>query len=73
VTVGDPAAQLLDAARHADCVVMSTHGRTGLAHFILGSVAEKIVRHAPVPVLTLRVRPKASPARTTRREKRRAA
>jgi nucleotide-binding universal stress UspA family protein len=33
---------------------MSTHGRTGLAHLLIGSVAEKIVRHAPIPVLTLR-------------------
>jgi nucleotide-binding universal stress UspA family protein len=37
-----------------DLIVVSTHGRTGLAHFLIGSVAEKIVRHAPCPVLTLR-------------------
>lgn len=65
VTVGDPAAQLFDAARHVDSVVMSTHGRTGLTHLLLGSVAEKLVRHAPVPVLTLRVPPRR-PARRAR-------
>jgi nucleotide-binding universal stress UspA family protein len=73
VTVGDPAAQLLEAARHADCVVMSTHGRSGLAHFILGSVAEKLVRHSPVPVLTLRVQPTAARSSEKRGDKRRAA
>jgi universal stress protein A len=34
--------------------VMGTHGRTGLAHLVVGSVAERVVRHAPVPVLTIR-------------------
>lgn len=37
-----------------DIVVMATHGRPGLAHFFLGSVAEKIVRYSPVPVLTVK-------------------
>jgi nucleotide-binding universal stress UspA family protein len=40
----------------ADLVVMGTHGRTGITHFLLGSVAEKIVRTSPVPVLTVRQR-----------------
>jgi nucleotide-binding universal stress UspA family protein len=44
----------VDAARGADLIVMSTMGRTGLSHLLVGSVAEKVVRHAPVPVLTLR-------------------
>lgn len=35
-------------------IVMSTHGRTGLAHLMIGSVAERVVRHAPCPVLTVR-------------------
>jgi universal stress protein A len=35
-------------------IVMATHGYTGLKHVLLGSVAEKIVRHAPCPVLTVR-------------------
>jgi nucleotide-binding universal stress UspA family protein len=38
----------------ADVVVMGTHGRTGLAHMLLGSVAEKVVRLAPCSVLTVR-------------------
>jgi len=37
-----------------DLIVMATHGRTGLPHIIMGSVAEKIVRHSPVPVLTVK-------------------
>jgi nucleotide-binding universal stress UspA family protein len=41
-------------SRDIDLIVLSTHGRTGLAHVILGSVAESIVRTAPCPVLTVR-------------------
>jgi nucleotide-binding universal stress UspA family protein len=37
-----------------DLVVIATHGRTGLSHVLLGSVAERIVREAPCPVLTIR-------------------
>ena len=37
-----------------DLIVMATHGRTGLPHMIMGSVAEKVVRHSPVPVLTIK-------------------
>lgn len=37
-----------------DLIVIATHGRTGLSHLLIGSVAEKVVRHAPCPVLTLR-------------------
>jgi nucleotide-binding universal stress UspA family protein len=43
------------AAKHdIDLIVMATHGRTGLAHVLLGSVAEKVVRKAPCPVLTIK-------------------
>ena len=42
------------AEQQCDMIVMATHGYTGLKHVLLGSVAEKIVRHAPCPVLTLR-------------------
>jgi universal stress protein A len=37
-----------------DLIVIATHGRTGLSHVLLGSVAERIVREAPCPVLTLK-------------------
>jgi nucleotide-binding universal stress UspA family protein len=43
----------------AELIVMGTHGRTGLDHLILGSVAEKVLRQAEVPVLTLRTPAKA--------------
>jgi universal stress protein A len=47
------------AAEHAyDLIVMGTHGRSGLAHLLLGSVTEKVVRKAPCPVLTIPLREK---------------
>jgi nucleotide-binding universal stress UspA family protein len=39
---------------NVDLIVMATHGRTGLAHALLGSVAEKVVQHADIPVLTIK-------------------
>jgi universal stress protein A len=52
---GNPAAVLLEelAAGKHDLLVIGTHGRTGLSHLLLGSVAEKLVRLSPVPVLTV--------------------
>jgi nucleotide-binding universal stress UspA family protein len=54
--VGVPWEQILATISDvgADLVVMGTHGRRGAAHVLLGSVAEKIVRMSPVPVLTVR-------------------
>jgi nucleotide-binding universal stress UspA family protein len=40
-------------AGNTDLIVMGTHGRTGLAHVFIGSVAERVVRTAPCPVLTI--------------------
>ena len=56
VVSGPPAEEIVRYARDAgvDLIVLGTHGRTGLAHVLLGSVAEKIVRKAPCPVLTVR-------------------
>ncbi|RUL87665.1 universal stress protein [Tautonia sociabilis] len=53
---GDAVDEIHDyATEHGiDLIVVSTHGRTGLAHVLLGSVAERIVREAPCPVLTIR-------------------
>lgn len=58
VTDGDPADGIVHMAEAlaVDLIVMATHGRTGLPHILLGSVAEKVVRHAPCPVLTVRQR-----------------
>jgi nucleotide-binding universal stress UspA family protein len=52
---GDPASALLHELKGGgyDLVVVGTHGRTGLSHVLLGSVAEKLVRLSPVPVLTV--------------------
>jgi nucleotide-binding universal stress UspA family protein len=54
VVMGDPFQRISDAARGVNSIVMSTAGRTGLSHLLIGSVAEKVVRHVAVPVLTLR-------------------
>lgn len=40
--------------QEVDLIVLGTHGRTGLSHIIIGSVAEKVVRKSPCPVLTIR-------------------
>jgi len=57
---GGPTAMAIDefaAQIEADLIVMGTHGRTGLAHALIGSVAERTLRRAPCPVLTVRARP----------------
>src|SRR5262249_23051394 len=55
VVIGEASQCIIDAGRRTDSIVMATSGRTGVAHFLIGSVAERVVRHATVPVLTLRV------------------
>lgn len=54
VVIGEAAQVILDQARKADTIVMATMGRTGLGRLLIGSVAERVVRHATVPVLTVR-------------------
>lgn len=62
VREGAPFHEIVEAAREidADLIVMATHGHTGIKHLLLGSTAEKVVRYAPCPVLTVR----AAEART---------
>jgi nucleotide-binding universal stress UspA family protein len=54
--VGSPFLELIRAAQAegTDLIVMGTHGRTGIAHVLMGSVAERVVQKAPCPVLTIR-------------------
>lgn len=52
--IGPPAAELLEAVRTGDLIVLTTHGRGGIRRWLLGSVAEKLVRLAPAPVLLVR-------------------
>lgn len=65
---GDVAGEICNVAKEigAEAIVVGTHGRTGLSHLLLGSVAEKIVRRATIPVVTVRMA--APEARPTREE-----
>ncbi len=58
VRSGSPAVEIVEAARDlpADVIVISTHGRTGLKHMLIGSVTEHVVCRAPCPVLVVRER-----------------
>jgi nucleotide-binding universal stress UspA family protein len=59
IMTGDPAARIVDQAKHekADLVAMSTHGRSGIARWVLGSVADKILHESKIPMWL--VRPKS--------------
>jgi universal stress protein A len=56
VASGRPSHAIVEHAKCGgfDLIIMGTHGRTGIAHMVMGSVAEQVVRTAPCPVLTLR-------------------
>ena len=56
VRYGDEAEEILDHAsqKDVDLIAMTTHGRSGIKRFLLGSVAEKILRHSPKPVFLVR-------------------
>ncbi|MGE0546229.1 MAG: universal stress protein [Kofleriaceae bacterium] len=59
VRTGAPWHEIIETVRadpSFDLVIVGTHGRTGLKHVLLGSVAEKVVRHSPCPVLVVRKR-----------------
>ena len=62
IVEGNAATEITDRARTlgADMIVVGTHGRTGLAHIVLGSIAERVVRHATCPVLTVPFSKKAA-------------
>ena len=59
--IGDPALEVVELAREGqyDLIVLGTHGRTGFRHAILGSIAERVVRHARCPTLTIHPEPHA--------------
>lgn len=56
VRYGQPYREIVDYAscEDIDLIVIGTHGRTGLSHIVMGSVAERVVRFSPVPVLTVK-------------------
>jgi universal stress protein A len=58
IGTGDPFECILDSAEdlRIDLIVLATHGRTGIKRLVIGNVAEKVVRHAPCPVLTVKPR-----------------
>jgi universal stress protein A len=58
VRVGSAFEEITNVARDcaADLIVITTHGRTGIRHVVMGSTAERVVRHAPCPVLVVRKR-----------------
>jgi nucleotide-binding universal stress UspA family protein len=62
VEQGDPARTIVELAENGgyDLIAMGTHGRSGFAHLLLGSVTEKVVRRSPRPVLTVRAKNKES-------------
>ncbi len=53
---GSPAQEIIDQAKDmgADLIIIATHGRSGIGHLFMGSVAERVVQHAPCPVLVVR-------------------
>jgi nucleotide-binding universal stress UspA family protein len=69
-TIGTPAWTIVEYAtgHDIDLIVMGTHGRGGVSHLLMGSVAERVVRTAPCPVLTTRGEFAEPNAATTRDE-----
>jgi nucleotide-binding universal stress UspA family protein len=64
--IGTPAWSIVEyaGAHDIDLVIMGTHGRGGMTHLLMGSVAERVVRTAPCPVLTVRQSPATAKAAT---------
>jgi len=67
VVTGIPSEEVITAAKaeDSDLLVVGTRGKTGLAHILLGSTAERVIRGAPCPVLTVRTEPSDSEDRGT--------
>lgn len=67
---GDPYREILRVAEEGpyDLIVMGTHGRRGVSRWILGSVAERVLRHAPCPVVTVPPKKRAGVARERLRQ-----
>ncbi len=61
IQVGNPADAIIEAAQNFDLIVMTTHGRTGFSRLIMGSVAEKVIRFAPVPVVVVEEKSSIAP------------
>lgn len=57
VAVGDPSSEIIDYAKEIDAelIVIPSHGRTGISRFLLGSVAERVIRFAHCPVLVIKI------------------
>jgi len=70
ITEGSPAKEIIQTAEQQDCdlIVMGTHGRGGLDRLLLGSVAEKVVRAARIPVTTVRIDESMDHVESTRAE-----
>jgi universal stress protein A len=53
---GEPSREIVRFAHeeNVDLIIISTHGRTGIAHILMGSVAEKVIRYSPIPVLAIK-------------------
>ena len=67
VLIGGPSHVIVDQANQTgvDLIVMGTHGRTGITHLLVGSVAERVIRHAPCPVFVVREKKPAEKATET--------
>ena len=64
--IGTPAWSIIEyaTAHEMDLIIMGTHGRGGMSHLLMGSVAERVVRTAPCPVLTVRHTPAVAKVKT---------
>ena len=62
--IGDPTTDIVEMAKSLECdlIIMGTHGRRGIAHVLMGSVAECVIRTSSIPVLTVKGRREAEAA-----------